>query len=286
MKNNKIIKIYSILLLISILIAGLSNGFTFAKEGPQTNFAESCGGEAISVGEIFKYFDKLDIYPSKDLEDAFKNIKPKSYEEFEKLFKEKFKQITRQTTNKKIDVARKFLADWNFYRENLETFFARDSIPSSFWYMIFLPCVKNICFDNFNYNDNSENCKNQKSKSVQICVNNIYFLVDLKNKTATVLGRENKLDSSINIPEFFMYNGTIYRVTGLGEKAFYGDKNLEKISFEGNINFDDEELADSIKIVDMNKGTGQRHVYKLRYEKNSGYKPFGRAPWACYNFKL
>lgn len=266
MKNNKTTKIYSILLLISILIAGLSNGFTFAAESLQSNFTETYDSKCITGEEIFekvKFEDYIiltdddfyeyfrgDSHLFWEVEETFKSNKFSSYEEFEKLFNKKFEEITKKDVQSvKKDFKRIYVEKYDFGG------LSGGVVTPHFWFEVFLPCVKNICFDKFSYNDNS-NAKNQNSKQIKICINNIYFSLDPKKYKATVLGRENKNDTKLRIPAFLKYNGMIYRVTEVAKKAFYGDWHLLTLSFDGHINKIGDAAFDRnyLVFIDMHKG--------------------------------
>lgn len=285
MKNDKITKIYSILLLISIFITGLSNVLAFATESEQSRSKnnESCDSKFITGKEIFKTMEHTnyiffrspdqnvysyfrgDTHLFWELKDTFKNIKFSSYGEFEKLFNEKFEEITkREVKSAKSNFKPIYVDKYNFGG------ISGGLVTPYHWFEIFLPCVKNICFDKFNYTDNS-NDKEQNSKQnhwfkiffgsnyskkIKTCINNICFSLDPKKNTATVLGRENKDYTELRIPAFIKYNKEIYKVTEIDKKAFCGDWHLLTVSFDGHI----DKIGDSafdrnyLVFIDMHKG--------------------------------
>ena len=63
----------------------------------------------------------------------------------------------------------------------------------------------------------------------------INYILDHENKTAAVTYQgtnpeENNYEGEIDIPNKFKYEGTYYRVTSIGEKAFYGCDNIDYIN--------------------------------------------------------
>ena len=274
MKHNKMTKIYSILLLISIFITGLSNGAVFAEKNSQDNYIETCNTKYITGDEIFKNLNMLsstflgkylrgDPYFFNDLKRMLKDVKFSSYDEFENLFNEKFEQIT----NRKVYVVEDNLNDWIYVEkyapkytsveEALGGKISEGCLLPRFWFEVFLPFVKNTFFDKFNYIDKQNNI-NQNLKQIKISVNNIYFLLDPKNKTAIVLGgsQNTKRDGEIIIPAFIKYNETTYRVTEIAKEAFFGNWDLCKIIFEGHINKIGDSAFDktNLNFIDMHKG--------------------------------
>lgn len=272
MKHNKIIKIYLILLLISILIPGLSNGFTFAKESSQSNFTEACESKCITGEEIFKIMDDAanytffespdpnvhvyfrgDTHLFEELKGTFKNVKFSSYGEFEKLFNEKFEEITKkEVKNAKSNFKPIYVEKYDFGG------ISGGLVTPYHWFEIFLPCVKNICFDKYFYNDNNKD-KNLDLEQVKVSINNIYFLLNLEDNTATVLGRKNEDETKLIIPAFLKYNGTIYRVTEIAEEAFNHNWDLCEIIFEGHLNKIGDAAFDrtNLDFIDMHKGVDQ-----------------------------
>ena len=60
-------------------------------------------------------------------------------------------------------------------------------------------------------------------------INGIYYSLDTDNKTAEVISNPNKYSGDVNIPESVTYNSKTYKVTSIGDRAFYGCSGLTSI---------------------------------------------------------
>ena len=66
-------------------------------------------------------------------------------------------------------------------------------------------------------------------------VDDIYYALDVNNKTAEVISNPNGYSGIINIPNIIVYNNQTYRVTSIGKNAFDGCTSLTSIAIPSSL---------------------------------------------------
>ena len=91
-------------------------------------------------------------------------------------------------------------------------------------------------FSNGTWSGNSNSIKFTIGSSAEyIYIRKITITIPGNANTASVAGGNNRYSGSVTIPEKVTYNGTTYRVTSIGEHAFYGCSDLTSVTIPNSI---------------------------------------------------
>lgn len=76
------------------------------------------------------------------------------------------------------------------------------------------------------------------AQASDFCVDGIYYnILSSEDKTCEVTSGKNVYMNFIDVPSKVEYNGSLYRVVGIGDRAFYGCRNLDEVTLAEGVSY-------------------------------------------------